>query len=57
VGSWNVNGKKNSEDLSAWICSGSSSKVCENDLYVICFQEMVDLNATNVMMDGKKVNT
>ncbi len=43
--SWNVNGKVQNTELTDWIKSDSPP-----DLVVIGFQEMVDLNAQNLLM-------
>lgn len=50
-GTWNVNGKKLDGDLSSWLLPHGEERA---DLYAIGFQEMVDLNAMNVAIDGGK---
>ena len=50
---WNVNGKKSQEDLQSWLMLDSVDS--EDDLpcvYAIGFQEIVDLNAANVVRDS-----
>ena len=49
-GSWNVNGKKCDKNLDDWLLVGT--KVA--DIYVVGFQEMVDLTAMNVALDSGK---
>lgn len=46
IGTWNVNGKKPAEDISSFICVEPYP-----DIYVIGFQEIVDLNAGNLLVD------
>lgn len=50
-GTWNVNAKRQEGDLHSWILP-SNQKVA--DIYAIGFQEIVDLNAMNVAIDGSK---
>jgi len=50
-GTWNVNGKKLEGDLSSWLLPPGEDRA---DVYAIGFQEMVDLNAMNVAIDGGK---
>uniref|UniRef100_A0A7S2SHQ8 Rho-GAP domain-containing protein n=1 Tax=Rhizochromulina marina TaxID=1034831 RepID=A0A7S2SHQ8_9STRA len=49
-GTWNVNGKKPDpeEDLALWLQPEQNP-----DIYCLGFQEIVDLNAVNVVADGK----
>ena len=49
VGTWNVNGKKVNEDLSPWLRPRGQGK--RPDVYVIGFQEMVELNAQSVLLN------
>ena len=49
-GTWNVAAKKPEEiDLSDWILPKNQEPA---DVYVLGFQEIVDLNAVNVAIDG-----
>ena len=51
-GTWNVNAKKQDGDLHEWLLpNGPTVNV---DIYAIGFQEMVDLNAMNVIADNSK---
>lgn len=45
LGTWNLNAKKPKEDLGEWLSDKSA------DIYVLGFQEIVDLNAKNLAMD------
>ena len=45
---WNVNAKRPSEDLAPWL---TDPNYPEPDVYVIGFQEIVDLNAGNLLVD------
>lgn len=45
---WNVNAKRPSEDLAPWL---KDSSLPEPDVYAIGFQEIVDLNAGNLLVD------
>ncbi len=51
VGTFNANGKKPTETLEAWLLGPKSSPYPMSDIYVIGFQEIVDLNATNVVLE------
>lgn len=51
VGTWNVNGKKPSENLSTWLCYGNPTDRLP-DIYVVGLQEIVDLTAGNVVNDS-----
>ena len=63
VGTWNVNGKKSAESIEAWLLAGpggvsggespSGERPPMADMYAIGFQEIVDLNAQNVLADGQ----
>lgn len=46
MGTWNVNGKKPTEDLSTWLVVEPYP-----DVYCIGFQEIVDLNASSLLID------
>lgn len=49
-GTWNAAAKKPEDvDLSEWLLPPSQSAA---DLYIVGFQEIVDLNAVNVAIDG-----
>lgn len=50
-GTWNVNAKKPTEDIGLWL--KGSKAIVDNppDLYAIGFQEIVDLNAHNLVVD------
>ena len=48
VGTWNVNGKKVGEDLTPWLIPNRGKRP---DVYVIGFQEMVELNAQSVLLN------
>lgn len=48
-GTWNVNAKKIDSRLDEWLFPSDNI----SDLYVIGFQEIVDLNAVNVALDNK----
>ncbi|WVF65813.1 hypothetical protein IAT40_000550 [Kwoniella sp. CBS 6097] len=45
-GTWNLNGKAPDEALDAWLFSPNTP---EADIYMIAFQEIVDLNATQIL--------
>ena len=49
VGTWNVNGKKVGENLTPWLRPQGQGK--RPDVYVIGFQEMVELNAQSVLLN------
>ena len=49
VGTWNVNAKKPNESMDAWL--KPPELVEQPDAYVIGFQEIVDLNAGNLLVD------
>jgi hypothetical protein len=49
VGTWNVNGKKVGENLTPWLRPRGQGK--RPDVYVIGFQEMVELNAQSVLLN------
>ena len=52
-GTWNVNGKKLDAEMGDWLLpAGEELK----EIYAIGFQEMVDLNAMNVAIDGGKAS-
>ncbi len=53
VGTWNVNGKFPKEDISAWLTEGAEVDVYLPDVYVVGLQEMVDLNAANVVAQAQ----
>lgn len=50
-GSWNVNAKKLEGELQDWLLPDPRNRA---DIYAIGFQEIVDLNAMNVALDGTK---
>lgn len=57
-GTWNVNAKILDDGLSQWLCPPNSDFVDSNgspnsDIYIVGFQEMVDLNVVNVASDSK----
>eukprot|EP00605_Chrysophyceae_sp_TOSAG23-4_P001217 GSChrysophyteH1.ASY1.ANO1.1326.1 assembled CDS len=56
VGTYNVNGKKLEGSLQDWLNPGNKFKTAEEypDVYAVGFQEIVDLNAMNVALDGSK---
>ena len=47
-----MNAKKQEGDLNEWLLHGSSDGTFA-DIYAVGFQEIVDLNAVNVLADGK----
>ena len=49
-GTWNVNGKAPADDISSWLCSLRQDDGSLPDLLAIGFQEIVDLNAANVVV-------
>jgi inositol polyphosphate 5-phosphatase INPP5B/F len=51
-GTWNVNAKKQEGGLHDWLMPKSCTAPV--DIYAIGFQEIVDLNASNVLLDGSK---
>jgi len=51
-GTWNVNAKKLESSLDEWLLPQNGNSVA--DVYAIGFQEIVDLNAINVAIDGSK---
>jgi len=51
-GTWNVNAKKQESSLRCWLMPTNSTPSI--DIYAIGFQEIVDLNASNVLLDGSK---
>lgn len=51
-GTWNVNAKKQDGGLQDWL--NPKSCTVPVDIYAIGFQEIVDLNASNVLLDGSK---
>lgn len=52
-GTWNVNAKKHESSLNEWLLPQAGYKMMA-DVYVIGFQEIVDLNAINVALDSSK---
>jgi len=56
VGTYNVNAKKLEGSLQDWLCPGQATGPAKSspDVYAIGFQEIVDLNAMNVALDGSK---
>lgn len=50
IGTWNINGKKIKEDPYPWLVKGSPSGKPDADIYVIGFEEMVDLTAATVVL-------
>jgi inositol polyphosphate 5-phosphatase INPP5B/F len=54
VGTWNVNAKGKMEDeLSDWIRADWNNVTGPPDIVAVGFQEIVDLNAANVVVDNK----
>lgn len=54
VGTWNVNAKKQEGDLDEWLLHGArEGSGGYADIYAVGFQEIVDLNAVNVLADNK----
>ena len=51
-GTWNVNAKKQDGDLNEWLLPNGPT--VNADIYAVGFQEMVDLNAMNVIADNSK---
>ena len=67
IATWNVNAKRPDEDIGPWLLSPAqqraysqydvetleidSSRLVEPDIYAIGFQEIVDLNAGNLLVD------
>ena len=51
VGTWNVNGKKPGESIESWLVPDPRADMA--DIYAVGFQEIVDLNAQNVIADGQ----
>jgi hypothetical protein len=52
-GTFNANGKSpTSIDISKWLCGGEPDPSAMKDCYVCSFQEIVDLNAANVIAEG-----
>ena len=49
-GTWNVNAKKPGEDISSWLMPPASRGKLP-DIYCLGFQEVVDLNAQNLLVD------
>jgi inositol polyphosphate 5-phosphatase INPP5B/F len=59
-GTWNVNAKILDDGLLQWLCPPNSDFVDSNgtpnsDIYIVGFQEMVDLNVVNVASDSKSL--
>lgn len=58
-GTWNVCNKRISDgsnvDLSHWLLPDASK--ASADMYAVGFQEIVDLNVNNVVIDGSKSDT
>lgn len=54
LGTWNVNAKGKDESLESWLCGdwGPNGETAP-DIVCVGFQEIVDLNAVNVAMEGK----
>jgi len=48
IGTWNVNAKKPIEDLTPWLVDKT---LPEPDIVAVGFQEIVDLNASNLLVD------
>jgi len=60
-GTYNVNAKRVDDGLQAWLLPCLSGRTAEEapapDVYALGFQEIVDLNAMNVALDGSKTIT
>lgn len=56
-GTYNVNSKKEDGDLRDWLFPHQNSGLKTADIYAIGFQEIVDLNAVNVAVDGSKTSS
>eukprot|EP01138_Halocafeteria_seosinensis_P013564 gb/GECG01013853.1/.p1 GENE.gb/GECG01013853.1/~~gb/GECG01013853.1/.p1 ORF type:complete len:870 (+),score=105.76 gb/GECG01013853.1/:1-2610(+) len=54
TGTWNVAGKWPNEDLESWL-SPEETSTRMADIYAIGLQEMVDLTASNVLMENQSV--
>jgi len=52
IGSWNVNAKGKDENLESWICKDWDTGA-PPDIVAVGFQEIVDLNASNLVVDNK----
>jgi len=48
-GTWNVNGKEPSESVESWLRPLPNY---DADIYALAFQEIVDLNAANIILDN-----
>lgn len=53
IGTWNVNAQKPSQELKSWLAAEQAVQSLGGapDIYVLGFQEIVDLNATNLVVD------
>jgi len=49
TGTWNVNGKEPSENVQSWL---RPLPKFDADVYALAFQEIVDLNAANIILDN-----
>lgn len=53
VGTWNVNGKKPGENLAPWLRAGKGTTGGKRpEIYVVGFQEMVELNTQSVLLNS-----
>ena len=50
VGTWNVNAKEPKDEIASWIIDQDGK--FDADIYVLGFQEIVDLNAANLWIDN-----
>jgi hypothetical protein len=58
VATWNVNGQEPSnEDITPWLLPNTSASAPAPDVYVIGFQEIVDLTAQNVLYVTDQTNS
>ena len=50
IGTWNVNAKEPKDDITSWLIDQNGK--FEADIYVLGFQEIVDLNAANLWIEN-----
>eukprot|EP01083_Nonionella_stella_P266380 901216_1 len=51
IGTWNVNGKEPKEPITSWLFNNNETNL-KAEIYVCGFQEIVDLNATNLWIEN-----